>query len=369
MHREAQERRAHQRRMPGRPPSGWWRKIVAAAVKAARVVFGALKEMAAVVTAGLVIVGAFFVKEQYDDRRESRVIRAWSVVRAAQGVDGNVGQVEALEALFDLEADLRSLNMKDMYLRDVELPGADLSGANFDGADLQQANLSGAILGNASFRGADLELANLSNIYASSPVDFTGAWLLHADLKGGYLDAPDFRCAALVDADLSKIEMGMADFTLAHLGLADLTDASIGGAFANTRLDDANLSGVWIEPVPIKWVMQSRLNSKEFDGATAEKLFDRERDDEYVLTEEDVTEMFQHACAYKNKMPEFIMDARENYILDLGCELDDHSPDSFYVLYLDVKFWKASDAYVKTCLADTDAEQAGDLVEQHEDIR
>ena len=99
------------------------------------------------------------------------------------------------------ERDFTGFDLRDSYLR-----GLNLSGANFSGAKLSRANLSGADLSGAHFFGAKLYGASLSradlfgakNIYAHGPAPTSGrmvyfvrhefGWMVQAGCFWGDLD-------------------------------------------------------------------------------------------------------------------------------------------------------------------------------------
>jgi len=110
---------------------------------------------------------------------------------------------------FTPNADLRSCDLFEANLRNLDLTGADLS----------DANLEEGFLGLTIFTGADLSRANIFH-----------AELIQADLSG----------AILTNADLGGTDLSLADFTGAELTGTKLDGAVVTGAdFTNSNLEDA----------------------------------------------------------------------------------------------------------------------------------
>lgn len=155
------------------------------------------------VTMVVALVGAVYVQQEHEDRRQARMTRAWNLIHMTQGeLFYNVGQVEALQSLFETDANLREINMSSRFLQGIQLPGVDLYRANFRHSKLMQANLRGARLGHVDFVRANL----------------TGANLEGADLRGAALSASDLTRARFRDADfegatISSTNLTGADFT------------------------------------------------------------------------------------------------------------------------------------------------------------
>ena len=135
------------------------------------------------------------------DRYEQRNNQAWQLVTAK--ATGNSGKRQALEYLnksiffFKEKSPLVGINLSDVYLRNVELPGADLRNAILMGSDLSGADLSGAYLMNADLSGAILRNVDLRN------VDLSGAYLMSAYLRNVDLSGAMLMGAFLMNADLS----------------------------------------------------------------------------------------------------------------------------------------------------------------------
>jgi len=246
------------------------------------------------VVAGTTIIGlliaylpliAFYQTQLVQD--EDRINRAWTLILSAKtGEGGNVGLVNALEALRKRKIDLGVVALPGAYLASIQLPEAELGGARFprarlDRADLRQADLNhsdlsgakinfanlegarleGADLHQASLRGAKLKGANLKGAKLAE-ADLSGADLSNADLRGADLtDALLFRAnlhgpsTRLDLADLNRADLSVADMREAHLDGARLTHTVLHGAdlamasfhgaiFQQTDLRRANLAGV-----------------------------------------------------------------------------------------------------------------------------
>jgi Pentapeptide repeats (8 copies) len=110
------------------------------------------------------------------------------------------------------------LDLADVDVRKVALPGAHLEGANLWGAHLEGANLWGA----------HLDSAGLANAHLDSAV-----------LLGAHLDDANLGGAHLAGASLNLAYLGRANLGGAHLAGADLKDAHLDGA----NLDFAHLDG------------------------------------------------------------------------------------------------------------------------------
>lgn len=161
--------------------------------------------LTAAVTMIVALVGAIYVQQEHEDRAQARMTRAWTLIHSTQGeLFYNVGQVEALQSLYETGANLHEINMSSRFLQGVQLPGVDLQRANFRHSKLMQANLRGALL---------------------ERVDFVKANLTEADLEEA-----DLRGAALSAADLARARFRNADFEGAIMGSNNLTGADFTGA-------------------------------------------------------------------------------------------------------------------------------------------
>lgn len=146
----------------------------------------------------------------------------------------------------DVEPDLSSAKLSDIYLRGAYLAGVNLNranlkrtnliqanlkrarliGAKLNSADLTEAKLSDAILTAANLSEADLSRATISRTI-STYTRFTGANLIGADLSD----------SNLTDADLSNTNLLYVDFRSAIFNRTNLTKASIGWVvFGNNDL-------------------------------------------------------------------------------------------------------------------------------------
>ena len=156
----------------------------------------------AAVTMAIAMLGAFFIHDEYQDRRQARMTRAWELLYSTQEIHFfNVGQIEALQSLHLSGANLRRVNLASRYLEGIELRGADFYGAHFSAA-----NLAGADLRDAVLHGTRMDIANLTE-------------------------------ARLDGADLSKAVLSRARLIDASLRGVDLTEAVLAG----TNLSGANL--------------------------------------------------------------------------------------------------------------------------------
>ena len=95
---------------------------------------------------------------------------------------------------------LSGVDLRQLYLYEINLCGSNLSGANLSRACLIGANLSEANLAGADLRGAYLGLADLSAANLSH-ANLTGAQIIGANLKGTNLSGT---CLELMDQTLSE---------------------------------------------------------------------------------------------------------------------------------------------------------------------
>ena len=121
------------------------------------------------------------------------------------------------------EADLRSVDLREAYLR---------------WADLRRANLKEAVLIKTDLRGANLAEADLSGAILSG-ADLYDADLNTAVLLGTRLSDTNLRGANLSRASLVRASLGGAKLSGANLRNADLAGARVAGTYFN----DVDLSG------------------------------------------------------------------------------------------------------------------------------
>jgi uncharacterized protein YjbI with pentapeptide repeats len=129
----------------------------------------------------------------------------------------------------------KSIDLRNTYLAQVELPEAKLSGVNLIGVNLSGANLSDANLIGVNLSGANLSGANL-----------IGANLSDANLSDANLSGADFSKAKLINANLYRANLiNLSDTNLSNVNFseANLSKANLGVAiFSNANLKSANLS-------------------------------------------------------------------------------------------------------------------------------
>jgi uncharacterized protein YjbI with pentapeptide repeats len=175
-----------------------------------------------------------FYQSQYV-HDEDRINRAWTLIASAKAEhSGNLGLINALEALHQRRIDLSAVKLPGAYLSHVQLPAGSLAASNFSEATLDHANLQDADLSHADLTGANLNFANLEG------ATLAGAILRRASLRGARLNGADLKGAKLMESDFSGSELRRAD-----LRGADLTDAVLFRAELNgneTRLDLADLT-------------------------------------------------------------------------------------------------------------------------------
>ncbi|MEU4618272.1 pentapeptide repeat-containing protein [Streptomyces umbrinus] len=118
-------------------------------------------------------------------------------------------------------------------LRGAILSGVDWNGAQLRSADLREVFLEKANMSHVNFVGAQLEGAHLADSNLSH------AKFNVAHLKGADLAKSDLRDADLGGAKLVNATLAMTNLASVSLFRADLTDAYLGGS----NLADANLEG------------------------------------------------------------------------------------------------------------------------------
>ncbi len=173
----------------------------------------------AAVTMAIALLGAFFVHDEYQDRRQARMTRAWELLNDTREIRFfNVGQIEALQSLHLSGANLRRVNLESRYLEEIELRGGDFYGAHFSAA-----NLAGADLRDAVLQATRLDIANL-----------TGARLDGADLSHAILSRARLIDASLRGADLTEAVLSGAKLSGANLRrVRGLTPEQVAGACAD----------------------------------------------------------------------------------------------------------------------------------------
>ncbi len=173
----------------------------------------------AAVTMAIALLGAFFVHDEYQDRRQARMTRAWELLNDTREIRFfNVGQIEALQSLHLSGANLRRVNLESRYLEEIELRGGDFYGAHFSAA-----NLAGADLRDAVLQATRLDIANL-----------TGARLDGADLSYAILSRARLIDASLRGADLTEAVLSGAKLSGANLRrVRGLTPEQVAGACAD----------------------------------------------------------------------------------------------------------------------------------------
>lgn len=154
-------------------------------------------------------------------RHDSKIIQSWQVINSASGKSSNGGMKKALEFLNSNRKSpydrgqrrfpvfwkhwtpqaLNHLDVPNIYLRGIKLPGAFLDEANFQNTDLGYANLKRANPKDANLQEAILESSNLqesfllnTNLQKSTfqNANLIGATLLSANLKNANLSGSDF---------------------------------------------------------------------------------------------------------------------------------------------------------------------------------
>lgn len=163
------------------PTRGWWRRAVLNVLTPIQLGFAVLQATATVAMAFVAVLGVLYLIEEQRDRRQIRVTHAWNLFHAARSDQTssfrNIGQIEAIEALYRNGANLRSVDFSGLYLHGLDLscvePGMLQNGFC---ADLRHADLSRTVLTNARFSGADVRHVRLADA-RTERANFSGALL------------------------------------------------------------------------------------------------------------------------------------------------------------------------------------------------
>jgi len=159
----------------------------------------------AAMTLAIALLGAFFIHDEYQDRRQARMTRAWELLHNTREIRFfNVGQIEALQSLHLSGANLRRVNLASRYLEGIELRGADFYGAHFSAA-----NMTGADLRDAVLHGTRLDIANLTEARLDG-ADMSKSVLSRARLIDASLRGVDLTEAVLAGTDLSGANLRRA---------------------------------------------------------------------------------------------------------------------------------------------------------------
>ena len=178
-----------------------------------------VQAMVATVTMSIALIGAFFIYDEYQDRRQARMTRAWSLLNdTSEVLFFNVGQIEALQSLHLSGANLRYMKMESRFLEGIDLRGADVFGSHFSAA-----NLSGADLRDANLRRTRLDVSDL----VSARMD--DAVLVEAVVSRARMMEASLRNADLSGAILAGVDLTGADLHRAKLVGTDLTGADLTG--------------------------------------------------------------------------------------------------------------------------------------------
>ncbi len=157
------------------------------------------------VTLAIAMLGAFFIHDEYQDRRQARMTRAWELLHNTQEIRFfNVGQIEALQSLHLSGANLRRVNLASRYLEGIDLRGADFYGAHFSAA-----NLAGADLRDTVLHGSRMDIVNLTEARLDG-ADMSKAILSRAQLIDASLRGVDLTEAVLAGTDLSGANLRRA---------------------------------------------------------------------------------------------------------------------------------------------------------------
>jgi len=160
-------------------------------------------------------------------------------------------------------ADLKGIHVKGANLEGANLSGANLKNSCFENANLKNANLKDTNLVNSSFTKADLSGANLCGAVFSDDeyeADFRDANLTNAVFKNSEISYDFRKVKSLKGADFSGCNMNGS-----CLDGVNLEDAKFAGAYLNSSIGHANLSGADLSDI-ISGEMQD-IGKKEKHGA------------------------------------------------------------------------------------------------------
>jgi hypothetical protein len=166
---------------------------------------GIIVSLVGVVVAWLPLLELYETQNVHD---EDRINRAWMLIASAKAAhSGNLGLINALEALHQRQIDLSAIDLRGAYLSHVQLPMAGLAAASLSEAALDHANLQNADLSHVDLTGANLNFANLEG------ATLAGAIMRRASLRGARLNGADLKGAKLMESDLSGTDLQHVDLT------------------------------------------------------------------------------------------------------------------------------------------------------------
>ena len=154
--------------------------------------------------------------------------------------------------------DLRGLQLAGLRGDGLDLAESDLRNSSMAGVNWRGCTLSDAQLDDADFSDATLRMCDFDDVRATH-AKFTRARLENSSARGARLDEADFSSAVLTDTDLSRaslrgarldgvsatgVDLRGSDLRGASLRNAVVTDADLRGAdLTGADLHDANLHG------------------------------------------------------------------------------------------------------------------------------
>lgn len=142
-------------------------------------------------------------------------------------------------------------DLKELYLKDVSLPGY-----SFQGDLLFKTYLEGAVLSYTDFSGADLDSANLHSAKLERGI-FSNAYLSETNFTNTEATGAQFDNAVLIEANFRGANLTGACFDGADLSHADFTDAIldnatfVGAMIENTIFDHAKMRRVKLDNLSI----------------------------------------------------------------------------------------------------------------------
>ena len=142
-------------------------------------------------------------------------------------------------------------DLKELYLKDVSLPGY-----SFQGDLLFKTYLEGAVLSYTDFSGADLDSANLHSAKLERGI-FSNAYLTETNFTNTEATGAQFDNAVLIEANFRGANLTGVCFDGADLSHADFTDAILdnatflGAMIENTIFDHAKMRRVKLDNLSI----------------------------------------------------------------------------------------------------------------------
>lgn len=242
-----------------------------------------IKELLSILNTGniegfsILLVALLYIIENRQRKRKLHY-ETWQVIDAASGVETSYARFQAMQDLNKDGVSMRSIDVPDGDLENINLQGADLEFADLRGTNLRNANLSNANLRNArldispnhkktnlenaNLQGANLQGANISgaNLHNANlqqarlhntiiesegerailPTKWEKVWIIVNETKS----IRSLRRNDLSNADLSSVDFTGIDLRQANMQGCNLSNSNLSRSrIIALNLLDANLSG------------------------------------------------------------------------------------------------------------------------------